>query len=372
MPVRCRRRTRPRRGEHSGSLPAAPVDPKDVVEIGIAYGTEKQTWLEWATQQFQLSDEGRRIRINLIPLGSIEGARAILEGDKRINVWSPASKLYRQIFERDWELQYRGAPILKEETLALTPMVFVMWNKRYELFTRRAAELSFRTIAFGMRARTGWGAIGDKPEWGHFKFGHTHPDQSNSGLMTLILLAYEFHHKTAGLTGGDIGSSTFQDFLVQFERGVTGLSNSTANMMKEMVLKGPSGFDALMVYESVAIDFLQSAEGRWDALHVVYPKCNLWNDNPYYILNTPWTTPAHQQAAETFLKFLMSARIQTRALNHGFRPGNPEVSLKGANSPFVLYEKNGLKVDIPEMCELPNAEVIDNLQQVWLRNAMPH
>jgi ABC-type Fe3+ transport system substrate-binding protein len=353
----------------AGAAPAA-EDPKDIVEIGIAYGTEKQTWLEWATQQFHLSDEGRRIRVNLIPMGSIEGARAILDGDKRIHVWSPASRLYRQIFVRDWELQYRGDPILEEETLALTPMVLVMWKKRYEAFTVRAPEVSLRTIYYAMQARTGWGAIAGKPEWGHFKFGHTRPDQSNSGLMTLILMAYDFYHKTSGLGGGDLGSTAFQDYLVQFERGVTGLSHSTADMMREMVLKGPSGFDALIVYESVAIDFLQSAEGRWDDLQVIYPKCNLWNDNPYYILNTPWTTPAHQRAAATFLKFLMSPPIQARALDHGFRPGNPKVPVKAANSPFVLYEKNGLKVEIPEMCEIPSAEVIDILQQVWLHNAV--
>jgi ABC-type sulfate transport system substrate-binding protein len=126
-----------------------------------------------------------------------------------------------------------------------------------------------------------------------------------------------------------------------------------------------------MVYESVAIDFLQSAEGRWDDLQIVYPKYNLWNDNPYYILNTPWTTAAHQQAAETFLNFLMSPRIQARALDHGFRPGNPHVPVKGADSPFVRYEKNGLKVAVPEMCEIPSAAVVDNLQQSWIRYASP-
>ena len=41
-------------------------------------------------------------------------------------------------------------------------------------------------------------AIAGKPEWGLFKFGHTHPDQSNSGLLTLVLMAYEFAGKRRG------------------------------------------------------------------------------------------------------------------------------------------------------------------------------
>src|SRR5215469_10348192 len=61
------------------------------VEIGVAYGTEKQRWLEWAVNEFGKTSDGKHIKVNLIPMGSLEGAHAILSGDQRINVWSPAS-----------------------------------------------------------------------------------------------------------------------------------------------------------------------------------------------------------------------------------------------------------------------------------------
>src|SRR5262249_9216911 len=60
------------------------------VEIGVAYGTEKQRWLEWAVYEFAKTPEGKHIKVNLIPMGSLEGAHAIISGDQRINVWSPA------------------------------------------------------------------------------------------------------------------------------------------------------------------------------------------------------------------------------------------------------------------------------------------
>ena len=106
-------------------------------------------------------------------------------------------------------------------------------------------------------------------------------------------------------------------------------------MMKEMVLKGPSSYDALMVYESVAIDFLKNAEGRWGQIRVVYPEYNAWNENPYYIINAPWSTPEQRKAAEAFLAFLLTERIQREALVHGFRPANTNVPVKFAGSPFV-------------------------------------
>lgn len=350
--------------------PAAPVasDRPEMIEIGVAYGTEKRYWLEWAVQEFSATEDGKRIRVNLIPLGSLEAAHAILGGDTRIHVWSPASSLYRGTFVRDWETKHKRNPIAKEEILALTPMVFVIWKGRYDAFAAKYSEFSPKTIAAALEAEKGWESIAGKPEWGRFKFAHTHPNQSNSGLMTLVILAYEYHQKTTRLSTSDIMAAEYQDYLLRFGRGANGASNSTGNLMKDMVLKGPSGYDALMVYESVAIDYLKSAEGRWDQLQVVYPKYNLWSDNPYCILNTPWTTAAHQKAAEGFLKFLMSEPVQLRALEHGFRPGNPKVPVKSPQSPFVQYAQYGLQVDLAEVCEVPNADVIDNLLQSWIRN----
>jgi Ca-activated chloride channel family protein len=350
--------------------PTIPADKSDrPIEIGIAYGTEKRKWLEWAVERFATTDEGWHVRVNLIPMGSLESAHAILDGDKRIHVWSPASSLYRDTLVRDWQAKHQGNPILKEEALALTPMVIAIWKGRCDAYAARCPEISLRTFRYAMELETGWDRIAQKPQWGRFKFGHTHPNQSNSGLMTLVVMAYEFHKKTSGLTVSDIMSPKFQEFLTHFERGVSKLSNSTGNLMREMVLKGPASLDAIMVYESVAIDYMESAEGRWDRLQVIYPKCNLWNENPYYILNTPWTTPAHQKAAEALLRFLMNTWVQGQALQHGFRPGNPKVPVKGLESPFVRYARTGLSVELPEVCEPPSPEVIDNLLQSWIRNA---
>src|SRR6201990_3438590 len=80
------------------------------VEIGIAYGTEKQRWLEWAVSEFAKTSDGKRIKVNLIPLGSLEGAHAILSGDKRINAWTPASNAYKDIFLQEWQVKYGDNP----------------------------------------------------------------------------------------------------------------------------------------------------------------------------------------------------------------------------------------------------------------------
>jgi ABC-type glycerol-3-phosphate transport system substrate-binding protein len=340
----------------------------DQIEVGIAYGTEKQRWLEWAVQEFEKTHDGKRIKITLIPMGSLEGAHALLGGDKRINVWSPASALYKDIFVQEWQVKYSQNPILKEEPIALSPMVFVVWDERYQAFVRKYKTFSFATAAQALQEKGGWDSIAQRPEWGLFKFGHTHPNESNSGLMTIVLAAYSYQQKTRDLQLRDVVDVGFQNWLGNFERGVSGLSNSTGNMMREMVLKGPSSYDGLFVYESVAIDYLKNAEGRWGRIRVAYPEYNAWNDNPYYIIDAPWSSKDQRKAAQTFLDFLLSEPVQKESLNHGFRPANPNVPVNFPDSPFVKYSDYGIKVDLEKVCAPPKAEVVNNLLQSWQRS----
>ena len=362
-----------RRGPNRGTSPANAAksifggSEAPSAEIGIAYGTEKKNWIEWAVKEFANTDNGKRIKVNLFPMGSLEGAQALVAGDQRIHVWTPASSLYKDIFVQDWQLKYSKVPVVKEDSLALTPMVFVMWDERYQAFKAKYGELNFDTIAKALAEPGGWQTIANKPEWGLFKFGHTTPNESNSGLMTLVLMAYAKAGKTKNLTPADVVDPKFQQQLSNIEKAVS-LSSSTGTMMREMVLKGPSAYDAVFVYESLAIDYMRSAAGRWGEIHVIYPKQNMWSDNPYYIIDAPWSSSDQRKASELFLEFMMSDAVQKQALTHGFRPGNTNVPVIFPQSPFVTYQQFGLRNDIGNVCEYPKAEVINNLLAAWQRS----
>ena len=365
-----------------GAAPTTPAGPASsgtqsgvarpggpVVEIGIAYGTEKQRWLQWAVEAFGKTPDGARIKINLIPVGSLEGGQKVIEGDQRIHVWTPASSLYKDVFLQEWQTRRSTAksPILKEEVLALTPMVFVLWAERADAFVAKFNAITFRTVGEALAEPAGWQAIAQKPEWGVFKFGHTQPQQSNSGLMTLVIMAYDFHQKDRGLVLKDVLDPAFQAWMGKFEGAISGMANSTGNMMRDMVLRGPSTYDGLFVYESVVIDYLKNAEGRWGELRVAYPSRNIWSDNPYYILDVDWSSADQRKAAQVFLDFLLTEPVQREALVHGFRPGNPAVPVKFPESPFEQFAKAGLRVDPPITAEPVKAEVINNLLQIWQR-----
>ena len=262
----------------------------------------------------------------------------------------------------------QASPVLAAENLALTPMVFVMWKPRYEAFVKEYQSVNFRTLGRAMQEPEGWGKIAHRPEWGHFRFGHTDPNKSNSGLQTLVLMAYEFAGKQRGLTVKDVAEPRFLDWLRPFESGVTRtgstLTNSTGTLMEEMVRRGQSQYDGLVVYENLVIEYMQAAIQRWGTeaeFYIAYPDPNVWNEHPYYILDVPWSDDQQKRAAADFLKFLMSEPVQRRALEHGFRPGNSSVPVNTAESPLVKYQKYGFKLNLPVMCEPPSAEVTTNL-----------
>ena len=161
-------RSSDRRRPDNPGTPAPPNAPAvGPVEFGIAYGTEKKNWLESAVTQFGQTPEGKDVKINLFPRGSREGGQAVWDDeDQRIQVWAPASSLFRDDLVRNWRKKHAGNPILKEETLALTPMVFVFWEDRYQAFLKKYGSVSFTTIGQAMQEEGGWAAIGGQPDWG--------------------------------------------------------------------------------------------------------------------------------------------------------------------------------------------------------------
>jgi hypothetical protein len=353
-------------------VPAPPAPAAEPVEINVAYGTEKKKWLEDALKEFSTTPQGREARIHLHGMGSLEGANLILEGGKTtppshppIHVWSPASSTYRDLLETEWRAKHRKSPILTAQNLALTPMTFVMWRQRHDAFLKKYADVNFRTVTAAMAEASGWDGIAKKPDWGLFKFGHTDPNKSNSGLQMLFLMAHECSAKPRGPAVADVAQPKFLDALRALERGVTRhggrLTHSTGTLMEEMVLRGPSQYDCLIVYENLAIDYMATAldrRGEEGDLDVSYPNPNIWNEHPYYILDVPWSDGRRRKAAAEFLGFLMSEPIQRRALAHGFRPGNPDVPVNGPDSPFSRNPRSGLKIKLPTMCEPPSADVL--------------
>ena len=364
---------------------ASPEDAVDTqpITITVAHGTEKKDWLKKAKEEFAKTPQGKRYDINLESMGSKEAADAIIEGPPKspqIHVWAPASSAFFEDFQIRWKLRHPDSadPIYDYRSVASTPMVILIWKSRHEAFRKKYPQgLNFDTLKQAMSEEGGWRTIAGKPEWGlFFRFGHTKPSQSNSGFMCLLLLAYNHAKKSEGLDVSDVLDPDFYSWLESFERAVRGsradLDNSTGNLASEMINvgPGPTGYDALLSYENLlveSVDLARKKHGVNGQLDVVYPEPNIMNENPYYILNTPWSHTKEKRGAKEFLNFLLTEEMQRLALKHGFRPGNSKLPIDASDSPLLRFRKNGLKLDLDElrMCEFPDATVLQMLLDLY-------
>jgi ABC-type Fe3+ transport system substrate-binding protein len=257
------------------------------------------------------------------------------------------------------------------QPLVVTPLVMVAWEDRAKVLAARAGgdPTSFRAIHDVVTSPKGWLGLGGPAEWGYVKLGHTAPSTSNSGLQTLVLMAYAYHQKSAGLKSEDVLDEGFPKWLKELETGVWKFGSSSGTYMKDMVLFGPSRYDAIWNYESVAIGDMANAQGRWGNLSVYYPKPTLWSNHPFVFLKGDWITPEERKAARDLRDFLLSVPIQQRALEFGFRPANPDVKVLTADpaNPFNRLKAFGIRVDIPPTAEPPSGEVSRLLLETWRR-----
>jgi len=356
-----------------GATPVAGGKVKQV-SIDLLYGTEKEKWLKDAVDEF--AKKRPDIEVRLKGMGTIESVRAIADGKERPTVWSPADDIAAGLLETEWSLAKGSSVVEKDGDLAaqplvITPLVMIAWEERAKTLSQASGgdPTSFAAIHKLATNPKGWLGLGGPAEWGFVKLGHTAPNASNSGLQTLILMAYAFHGKSSGLKPQDVLDEKFQKWMKETETAVGKFGTSSGTYMKEMILFGPSKYDVIWNYESAAIGDMASAQGRWGNLSILYPKPTLWSNHPFVFLKGDWVSAEQRAAAKELRTFLLSAPVQERALAFGFRPANPDVKVlsEDPNNPFNRLKAFGVKVDIPPTAEPPSGEVTRLLLETWRR-----
>lgn len=182
--------------------------PGEQVTVSIVYGSEKKEWLEPLVQQFNEerheTADGKTIVVEVTAIGSIESVRGIIDGTLQPTVWSPASSIYIPVANAEWKNTHAddlvtGTP----NDLVLSPVVIAMWRPMAQALGWPDKALGWEDIAQLAISEEGWTAYGH-PEWGRFKFGHTHPAYSNSGITSIIAETYAGLGKQRGLTEVDL------------------------------------------------------------------------------------------------------------------------------------------------------------------------
>ncbi|QRN99591.1 VWA domain-containing protein [Archangium violaceum] len=335
--------------------------------LTVAYGSEKKSWFEEQARAFERSGaktkSGRSIQVRGQAMGSGEAVQDIVSGKLRAHVYSPASSAYLPLLNSAWLMSSsRTKPVVGEgEPLLLSPIVIAMWKPMAEALGWPGKPIGWADLMKVAADKRGWGAYGH-PEWGRFKLGHTHPEFSNSGLLSVLAEAYAGAGKTRGLAVADVEGEKAKELLTDIEGTVVHYGKSTGFFADKMQQRGPGYVSAAVLYENLVIESYGKPSDAPFPLVSIYPvEGTFWSDHPYAVLDADWVGAEEREAAQAFLTFLKARPAQERALALGFRPADPAVAIAAP-----VDAAHGADPKQPQtLLEVPGADVLEKLLAVW-------
>ena len=339
------------------------------IAISIVYSSEKKAWLEPLLNEYNQVQS--RISVKGYGAGSVESVRAIMEETSTPTVWLPASSIYIPLVNEEWQQTY-GVNLIEDKprALLLSPVVIAMWRTMAEALGWPHKSLGWKDISRLVTAEQGWAAYGHA-EWGLFKFGHTNPEYSNSGLISMLAMAYTMADKQGDLTVTDLTNPTLRLFVEDVLTKVSHYGSSTgffADSIFHCEEGGITYLNAAILYENLVVEQERKRQeglgcaGTQPPVVAIYPiEGTFWADHPYIILNAPWVTQEQIMAARAFEDFLRAEPQQRRAMILGFRPVDPTIP-----SVSPLDAAHGVDPTQPHITfDPPSITVIRELLKLW-------
>jgi Ca-activated chloride channel family protein len=84
---------------------------------------------------------------------------------------------------------------------------------------------------------SGWGTVGGP--WGQFKFGHGHPDFSNSGRLSIVAEIQSYSQSHLAVDNTTVWSNGSMQYVGSVEETVFHLGRIDTDLLDKMVARGP-------------------------------------------------------------------------------------------------------------------------------------
>ena len=354
--------------------------PCSLLPLAVTSSEEKSSLLMGLSDEFErghpkVGDRCIDVTVTRKPSGSAEQALALGWNDAidgpRPDVWLPAAITWILLLDdRRPNLVSSDLP-----SLFRSPLVIGMPREMAIKLGWPDKDIGWADLLKLASNQTGWSTYG-QPDWGVFRLGKTNPNISTSGLHALIATYFAASGKTRDLTSATLADPAVRDFVMGVERPVVHYGDTVSNFLINLQAADDEG-RALSYVSAVAMEEKQI----WDynqgnptgnpttlgnhpkptaPLVAIYPKeGTLAADHPYAVLDAPWVSAPKRQAAEAFLRFLQSPRVQATFQAAGFR------NQRGTPGP-VINEANGMLPNRPgAYLELPTGQVISDIQASW-------
>src|SRR5262249_50842809 len=159
---------------------------------------------------------GRPIRVKAVPMGSGELVDEVLAGRLKAHLISPASGVFIKLGNAQSRAASGQDLVGSTDNLVLSPVVLAMWQPMADALNKDGKGIGWSDILKLAADPSGWASLGH-PEWGQFKFGHTHPEYSNSGVISILAEVYAASGKVNNLSLDDVSKPEVAKFVKQIE-----------------------------------------------------------------------------------------------------------------------------------------------------------
>ena len=307
------------KGEPKGE----PKDEPPKVEVLFVSSESKKEWVNDVVRAFnekKVQVGGKEVVVTAKHVRMAESRQAILDGKEKPTLWGPAGRSWLDVINADWERR-ENRPFLSDvrETVT-TALVIATWEPMARALGWPKKPIGWADLQRVAVNPKGWAAFGH-PEWGPFRFAHSHPDHSNSAMLSLVSLVYASAGKTSGLSWDDLKKPTVVSALSALERAIVHYGETSTWLTEKLCTRGPSYLSAVTLYESSVVRANEKFKFKVHKVVALYPKeGTFWETHPVGIANASWVTPEQREGARLFLDFVLSHEQQAKAPRFGFRP----------------------------------------------------
>jgi Ca-activated chloride channel family protein len=346
------------------------TENKNAVRLSMAFSSEKAGWisatqapfLEYWNAKRALDPTLPQIILDFQPYGSGDSLIALLNGEIKPVIWSPASNIWMPILNTKWQqLTQDDDPIIKNSTRVIySPVVIATWENFY--------------------AQHPFGGINDLHELivqnpGQIRIAHTDPRSSNSGFMaTVMLVSSRLQMDPEAITVANLSNPDLMQWMHEFQGAALFYGKSTGFLGIYMRDQGPDALHATILYENLVQEYSKAAEAKYgQKIIAVYPEEGaLFSDHPFCVLNAKWVSAEQAMVAEEYLNFLKQPENLVTAIQNGFRPIDASVlaiPALGAVYNQSFNEAFGVTNDPTKIIELTapaDGTVISRIPDLWL------
>ena len=336
--------------------------PADSVLVTLVSSSTKRDWLNQVVERFNLEDQktasGKSIVVQVSHTRSGSSMNAILEGKSQPVVWSPGDQSWADLINNKWR-QEENRPLISQlcDPTIYAPIGFAMWRPMAEALGWPDTPIGWDTIVELAADPDGWATYGH-PEWGQFRFGHSHPAYSNTGMLSMTSFVHGIVGTSSPIDGDQVYQPTVVEAMRSLEQNTRKYGAGSTALFDLMVKQGPAYVHAIAASEETTLRYnLNYSDELRFPLAFIFPSGGtIWADHPYCILdNAEWVSAEQSEAAAILGEYLLAPEQQALAIENRLRPTDSSIAL---HTPISLDNGTDPRVRVGNAKLLPSPDAV--------------